>query len=83
MEYNMDTVVSLMRNVKGRWYHGPTRMGKTWLALKELGVDLTKDIPSQVFMKNSQNKWWDGYTQLKKNGEKMPVLIDELDKVSA
>jgi len=34
-------------------------------------------------MKNSQNKWWDGYTQKKKSGELMPVLIDELDKHSA
>lgn len=42
-------------------------MGKSWYAIKELGGDMKK-----IFMKNGQNKWWDGY-----NNEEN-VLIDEL-----
>jgi len=42
----MDNVECKMRDVKCRWYFGPTRTGKTWKALKDMGVDLTTDIPA-------------------------------------
>jgi len=70
--------------VRARWYYGPTRTGKSWKALRDLGVDCTdNDVDmGKVYIKNSLNKWWDGYTPIHK-GEVRQVLIDELDKVTS
>lgn len=59
--------------VTATWRHGPTRTGKSFAAIAELGCDPFGDL-SSIYFKPSHNKWWDGY-----NGQQK-VLIDELPK---
>ncbi len=65
-----------MRDVKVYCYYGPTRTGKSWKAISEMGCPLEQqglacDLTG-IYFKKSHNKWWDGYL-----GQKY-VLIDEL-----
>lgn len=71
-----DDYEPVMRDVYCEWIWGPTRTGKSWLAISSMGVDPKSNL-KEIFFKNSQNKWWDGYTGQKK------VIIDELDKIKA
>lgn len=53
-----------MRDVKCKWYWGPSRMGKSWKAIKDFGYEPSMDEHCDVsglYFKNSGNKWWDGY----------------------
>jgi hypothetical protein len=49
--YNMLVEAKDHDNVRGVWYYGPPRVGKSMVARKE--------NPS-LYLK-AQNKWWDGY----------------------
>lgn len=69
--YAIDTTVPKMRDVACTWIHGPTRVGKSWLAIQRLGLDPKGELRG-IYFKSSMNKWWDGY-----KGEDA-VLIDEL-----
>lgn len=48
-----------------RWYWGPTRLGKSWKAISDMEFNITMDKDmldlDGLFIKNSSNKWWDGY----------------------
>lgn len=61
-----------MRNVKCTWLYGPTRVGKSWEAVRLLGGDL-----KQIYIKDAKTKFWENYEQQSK------VLIDELPIESA
>jgi hypothetical protein len=57
--------VPKMRDVKAYWYYGPTRTGKSWKAIADMGYPISQEglqcDLTGIYFKNSQNKWWDGY----------------------
>ena len=38
--YDMDAYKPIVQKKVCEWYYGPTKMGKTWLAMEELGFKL-------------------------------------------
>jgi len=52
-------------NQPNTWIHGPTRVGKSWMAREML--------KPKFYTKNATNKWWDRY-----DGEEN-VLIEDID----
>lgn len=83
IELNNDKYKPQIREVKAYWYYGATRLGKSWKALTThtpllLEYDMETRKPklagdfNMVYFKNSQNKWFDGYS-----GQRY-VFIDEL-----
>lgn len=80
-EYLNDIYVPHIRHVDAYWYYGPTRLGKSWKALQDTGKFTVTNSQGKaeiegnfrdVFFKNGQNKWFDGYS-----GQDI-VFIDEL-----
>jgi len=83
IEYQNDQYKPTIREVSAHWYYGATRLGKSWKALTDQAglmleyhpetrvPKLTGDF-SKIYFKNSQNKWFDGYS-----GQTI-VFIDEL-----
>ena len=73
--YDMDAYKPIVQKKVCEWYYGPTKMGKTWLAMEELGFKLkmNQPFPEQVYNKDSSNfQWWENY-----NGQNC-VLVDEI-----
>lgn len=54
-EYHLDSYARVWRDVQAYWVYGPTGTGKTRGAVTFLGGY------AGVYIKNSKNKWWDGY----------------------
>lgn len=71
LELREDLYPAGARIVECRWYHGPTRTGKTYRAVQELGGKPDGVSPG-IYLKDAATKWWCGYS-----GEAL-VLIDEL-----
>jgi len=80
-EYLNDLYVPTIRRIEAFWYYGPTRLGKSWKALCDTGKFqlngtggdvVLEGAFREVFFKNSQNKWFDGYA-----GQDI-LFIDEL-----
>jgi len=88
IEMQNDKYVPAIRQVKAYWYYGATRLGKSWKGLLDhtplmLEYDMATKQPrlggsvESIYFKNSQNKWFDGYT-----GQRF-LFIDELPIESA
>lgn len=70
-QMKLDEFEPRMKQVKAYWYYGETRLGKSWKALIDMGVDV-HGVMSQVYFK-PVNKWFDGY-----NGQDI-VMMDEVE----
>jgi len=51
-----DRIQMQMREVKCTWLYGPTRVGKSWEAVRLLGGDL-----KQIYIKDAKSKFWENY----------------------